>query len=360
MILSRRIKRYLFLLLLICFLYLSGVFHHLFERDFYDDFHYPYDGDIEPFVEKLKNNVTPEVAPINSYQFKFNKPCLQKCSKVQNLRLVYIVKSSPDHLDRRNAIRSTWGYEHRFSDVEIRTVFLVGTGFSNHLQESLDKESHKYDDIVQGNFIDSYFNNTYKTMMGLQWAVQHCHNSKFYMFVDDDYYISTKNVLRFIRYPTNYPKYLKEPMSHIQMLLKNRRPKQVDFELEDTVRLYAGYVFISSPHRHFTSKWYVSLSEYPYHMWPPYVTAGAYVLSRGALIDMHYSSFYTKHFRFDDIYLGLVAYKAKIEPYYCDEFHFYKKSYDKFGFKYTVATHGYGDPKELIQIWTEQKSLGNA
>ena len=32
--------------------------------------------------------------------------------------------------------------------------------------------------------------------------------SRFYMFVDDDYYVSTRNLLRFLRNPVNFPKYL--------------------------------------------------------------------------------------------------------------------------------------------------------
>lgn len=313
-------------------------------------------------------------------------------------------------------------------------------------------------------------------MMGFKWAVKYCSNSKFYMFVDDDMYVSVKNVLRFIRNPTNYPDYLKEPkkisqkreirypyvskinFSHISNLLNEenemnylnteyisdtntyikeelssnaeliqlsevssstqeninnqnysienqlttilnnskdaqdvltkvnnnvkekrifenisslyiydeiespiRKKRQVfDFELPEDVRLFAGFVFVSSPHRHKSSKWYVSLEEYPYHLWPPYVTAGAYIISREALLDMYYTSFYTKHFKFDDIFLGLVAKKADIEPFHCEEFHFYKKDYTKFNYKYVITSHGYGDPNELLQIWNEQKALGNA
>lgn len=95
-------------------------------------------------------------------------------------------------------------------------------------------------------------------------------------------------------------------------------------------------------------------------MWPPYVTAGAYILSREALLDMYYASFYTKHFRFDDIYVGLLAYKVKIEPIHSDEFYFIKKPYNKVIYKYTVASHGYDNPEELLRVWTEQRSLGNA
>lgn len=142
---------------------------------------------------------------------------------------------------------------------------------------------------------------------------------------------------------------------------KDRIKRQVfDFELPEDVRLFAGYVFVSAPHRHKTSKWYVSLKEYPYHMWPPYVTAGAYIVSREALLDLYYASMYTKHFKFDDVFLGLVAKKADIEPFHCPEFHFYKKEYTRYNYKYVISSHGYDDPDELLQVWNEQKAMGNA
>lgn len=95
-------------------------------------------------------------------------------------------------------------------------------------------------------------------------------------------------------------------------------------------------------------------------MWPPYVSAGAYILSNAALKDMYYASFYTKHFRFDDIYVGILAYKTKIEPFHSEDFYFYKKPYNRLAYEYVVASHGYGDAKELVTVWNEQKSLGNA
>ncbi len=39
-------------------------------------------------------------------------------------------------------------------------------------------------------------------------------------------------------------------------------------------------------------------------------SVGAYVLSRNALVDMYYTSYFTQLFRFDDIWLGLIAKKA--------------------------------------------------
>ena len=41
--------------------------------------------------------------------------------------------------------------------------------------------------------------------MGLHWATQNCPNSKFYFFVDDDHFVSIKNLIRFIENPSDYP-----------------------------------------------------------------------------------------------------------------------------------------------------------
>ncbi|XP_063985166.1 beta-1,3-galactosyltransferase brn [Diachasmimorpha longicaudata] len=555
-----------------------GAFTHVFELSYDTYFKYPYEGDIHSFIDSLKHRKKPEMDPINDYNYSYIHDLKDFCVDTQNdfrsLRIVFLVKSSAEHFQRRVAIRNTWGFKKRFFDVPTRTVFLLGIHENDEdLQKRIDEESEKFKDILQANFIDSYFNNTIKTMIGFKWAYNHCRNSKFYMFVDDDIYVSVKNVLRFIRNPAYYPEYLKDPnrlvkrasgrqrneadhydtvatpedndalmdmegiqtvemptnilkterttvrekilmrqregwkhhnksmpdqsgrsgeiedvgdglfrdnqvpkdssgihegplvggnvievnnplnyvgdsvnqseevpkvlsriaratarekilmrrkegwkshnktrmpiaddqsikmrdekvdkkllqISKVQKLMRrdrsvvvgddqadlvNRfnnsmlykkltrgRRQVLDFELPDDVKLFAGYVFVSSPHRHKSSKWYVSLEEYPYDLWPPYVTAGAYILSKAAMIEMYLTSLYTQHFRFDDIYLGLVAKKADIEPFHCDEFHFYKKDYTKYNYKYVISSHGYGDPGEMQEIWNEQKGMGNA
>lgn len=357
----KRLRKVLILVTILTTLYVFGVFTHLFEKDFHKEFHYPYDGEVHVLVQQLRNNVTPDISPINRYDYKYLKGCKSKCQPEKQIRLVYLVKSAMANLQSREAIRITWGYERRFSDVEIRTVFLLGAGSSKELQKAIDEESAKFSDIIQADYVDAYFNNTIKTMMGFKWAANFCHNSQFYMFVDDDFYVSTKNVLRYVRNPTGYPQYVKETAPHIKHLINTRKPLDIfDYELPSDVQLYSGYAFNSSPLRHRISKWYVSLEEYPYHMWPPYVTAGAYILSNEALKAMYYTSFYTKHFRFDDIYVALLAYKSNIEPYHSEYFHFYKQSYNKPNYEFTIASHGYENPQELLKVWNEQKFLGNA
>ncbi|KAJ8670288.1 hypothetical protein QAD02_001547 [Eretmocerus hayati] len=404
-----------------------GAFTHFFEVPYTDNFNYPYEGDIHEFISALRHNEKPEVPPINQYEYSFIHDIKDKCidPESENLRVVILVKSAIENSKRRTAIRNSWGFEKRFSDVPMRTIFLLGVHPDDEESTvAIEFESKKYQDIVQANFIDAYYNNTIKTMIGFKWVMKYCSNSKFFMFVDDDMYVSVKNILRFLRNPAFYPEYLTDavklrdvehlknrfkrsipeekttinnsdsvnhlsesthpvrvldqrgdvknasdyiseslPAKNFKSLTdyKSRKKRQVfDFELPDHVRLFSGYVFVSAPHRHKSSKWYVSLKEYPYHLWPPYVTAGSYILSKEALIDMYYASMYTKHFRFDDIFLGIVAKKAGIEPFHCEEFHFYKKDYTRYNYKYVISSHGYDNPEELLHVWNEQKSLGNA
>lgn len=345
---KRKIKYVLLALVLLFAAKLFGLTTLFFEKDFHKNFRYPYDGPLEEFIDQLKNDEKPMVKPINSYPYPYIYNQTKKCVGNDEVRLVYLVKSAPEHFNRRIAIRESWGFEKRFSDVEIRRVFLLGYQNKN-IQSLLDEEQKKFGDLLQANFTDSYFNNTIKTMIGLKWAYNNCKKAKYFMLTDDDYYVSTKNVLRYLRNPANYPAYLE----------LNKVKRQIDMELPDDVKLYTGFVFNSKPHRHVFSKWFVNLNEYPYDRWPPYVTAGAVLFSRSAMIDMYLASFYTHHFRFDDIYLGLLALKTHIEPFHSDEFHYYKKSYSKDDYRFTVASHGFL-PGEMLQAWNEQKSLGNA
>lgn len=119
---------------------------------------------------------------------------------------------------------------------------------------------------------------------------------------------------------------------------------------------YAGFMFQSTPQRIRSSKWRVSLEEYPWNKWPPYVTAGAYVLSNRCMKMLYAGSLFVKNFRFDDIYLGIVAKKVGLKLTHCPNIYFYKKSYTLNGYKNVIASHGYGHPEELIRVWNEQNA----
>nr|CAG4637065.1 EOG090X07IA [Ceriodaphnia reticulata]SVE72983.1 EOG090X07IA [Ceriodaphnia reticulata] len=339
------------------------------EKDYFTEFSYPLDVDLQPLVKKHMVGETPSTQPINMFNFTYLKSCQNKCSNNSNPKLLFVVKSAIPQFEQREAIRQTWGNQMQFPDIQIRRVFLLGTGTDPEIQRKVDQEDVQYGDIVQADFRDDYLNNTLKTMSGFKWAVENCPSVRYVLFSDDDMYISIKNLLRFLRDPSNYPRQEPTPIvkdvEHRERSLKQEIAPATESignlidEMEDQ-KLYAGYVFHSPPLRHRPSKWYVSLNEYPYHLWPPYVTAGAYVVSREALLNLHYGSYYTKYFQFDDIFLALVALKVNIDPVHCPEFYFWKKGYSLTGYRDVIASHGYGDPDELRSVWNEQKAIGHA
>lgn len=359
-----------------------------------NSFVYPLDlPDFPRFIKsRLNPNSTPYngVSPINSYPYSFSIINKDKCRNLakdkdcrrlkngelssscrNKLSIAFVIKSAIHHFSNRQAIRRTWGFEDRLIDVDIKRLFIVGSCSPDSAgvdeieeqtkllcQDAVDQENQEHHDIIQGDFVDSYYNNTIKTMMAFKWLNLYCSQVDFVLFVDDDYYVSPKNLIRLVRqfkdlYTPNEKVVDVEGSSDI--------PNEYDFDDETDTRIYAGYVFKSSiPRRDSWGKWYVPLSHYPYDKYPPYVNAGAYLVSRNALVEIYTASQYVAHFVFDDIYLGLICAKINLDPINVKGFHYYKKDYNHAGaYKDVITSHGYSDPKELENIWDIEKSFSH-
>lgn len=152
--------RYGCLLVFVCFIFnYFGVLTHLFEENFDKNFHYPFDGDVLSQCYLIRHGQKPEVEPINnqtySYRHNNDQKCKDEFGTPLNPQLIIVVKSKIDHFDKRNAIRNSWGYERRFSDVLIRTVFSLGidrethNGLHSENQKLVDLEAERYQDIIQ-------------------------------------------------------------------------------------------------------------------------------------------------------------------------------------------------------------------
>ena len=100
-----------------------------------------------------------------------------------------------------------------------RIVFLLGTTEQHEEQQKVrvqkkeniiqyyskvKEERDKYNDIVQGNFHDSYRNLTYKNMFGLLWVSNFCEQAEFVIKTDDDMYVDLYEVFTITR---NYRKH---------------------------------------------------------------------------------------------------------------------------------------------------------
>lgn len=194
----------LLFIILLRFLYIFW-----FQKD-YAQFDYPIYGNIYPYVQQIRAGQIPDVQPITFHNYTFLYPQEDVC--LQKVDLVFVVKSALTNFYERSIVRQTWGDENRFLDVKIKTVFILGVGdeSDDQLKSWIDAEMIVHKDLVIVDFRDSYYNNTIKTIMALKWGVSYCKSARYFALVDDDIYLSTKNLLMFLRDPKNYPETIKD------------------------------------------------------------------------------------------------------------------------------------------------------
>lgn len=215
----------------------------------FKSFTYPIHGNVAQYATELEMGITPDVTPYDQHNYEFIINNKNKCDinyiqfnrseaaagnivSLLPLNLVCLVKSAVPNFEKRKAIRNTWGSENQIDDsVQIRTIFLLGspTNETYHLQRHIEEENDRFHDILQGDFIDEYYNNTIKTLMALHWAITFCTNGEFYFFVDDDYLVSIENRLVFLSNPMLYP--VDYTDTNLTSLINNRSKNLPEFQL---------------------------------------------------------------------------------------------------------------------------------
>ena len=255
---------------------------------FSNGFYYPLNVDMVKLAHKHISGEKINVTIINPHPFVYLQNPMFLCSKhnQQNpLRLMILVKSSVQYFQLRVVIRNTWGKKLLADSQDIKYAFLLG--YAHDLQYIVDIEQHIYQDIIQEDFYDTYRNNTYKTIMGFNWIVEYCKKAQYVLFLDDDMYLNV-NMLR--TYLNNIGR------------TRNRH-------------VFSGiFAHESPPVRVNTSKHFVSLTVYPYNIYPDYL-AGSFILASYDVICLFQAVFpYIKYLPIDDSYLGIVANKLKIKP----------------------------------------------
>lgn len=203
--------------------------------------------------------------------------------------LLIFIHSAPRNFAKRKTIRETWASTRNVSCSQIRHVFLLGMVDDYELQRSIDSENKATGDIVQGNFLDTYRNLTYKHVMGLKWITYYCRNAKFILKTDDDIFV---DVIQLV--------------SHLKGLTANSVMPR---------RLLNCFVIRNPyPARSDKSKWKVTYEEYPGKYYPTYCFGWSVILSPDVVFDLYLQSRSTPYFWVDDVYVtGLLAQKANID-----------------------------------------------
>lgn len=113
---------------------------------------------------------------------------------MQKPHFVVMIHSAPLKAKIRQGLRDSWFH----SDPRMLSLFALGKTHSESLQKKIEKENEKYNDILQGNFIDAYHNLTYKHTMLFKWFNTHCSGVKFLVKMDDDVYMNVPAVFEYL------------------------------------------------------------------------------------------------------------------------------------------------------------------
>lgn len=204
--------------------------------------------------------------------FSFNLP--NSCNNSKPL-WVGIVSSAPHHFYHREQIRATWANSQQ-------VVFLLGLANAT-LQPLIEEEAREYGDIVQGTFVDSYRNMTYKHVMGLMWATKHCPGARFILKTDDDVFVNTP-------YLNNYLPSIPDQKLILCPLMESSLVK-----------------------RSYRSKWRVSPEEYSARWYPPYCSGWVILYSPDSASALFTQAQKEPYFWIDDVHVtGTIAKKLNI------------------------------------------------
>ncbi|XP_063880296.1 beta-1,3-galactosyltransferase 5-like isoform X4 [Scylla paramamosain] len=216
---------------------------------------------------------------------------------------VALVVTAVAHDSRRNFIRDTWGRAAWYPHTLIKTVFVVGATQDKAQQQMLEEEVRTHGDIIQYNFIDSYANLTYKTLSLLTWGITRCPEVQFLAKIDDDVLVNPFHLKVFLQDILQHPPVPKgiQPNDELFQAPPNTNPAEK--------HIYGRYDAQPYPLR--TTKWAVSLDEYPENVFPPFVHGPAYLVGRAAARELLRVAPYVPLIKLEDVYTtGLVAHAA--------------------------------------------------
>ncbi|KAM4640887.1 beta-1,3-galactosyltransferase 4-like isoform 1-T2 [Discoglossus pictus] len=195
--------------------------------------------------------------------------------------LLILVSTAPSHQEHRDAIRQTWG-GHSHSSA-ILTLFVLGIPHSPEQQLALKQEAEFHGDIIQANFTDTYRNLTLKTLAGLAWASQKCNGTRYLLKADDDVYVNTVALTKFLH--------------------------------RQTGSLYLGRVhWRVSPKRNPESSHFVPVNLYEHSHFPPYCSGPGYVLSQDVARRLLQEVCRISVLSVEDVYIGILAWESGVAP----------------------------------------------
>ncbi|XP_075038757.1 beta-1,3-galactosyltransferase 2 [Mixophyes fleayi] len=273
----------------------------------------------------------------NLYHYKYiiNEP--EKCLEKRPF-LILLIAAEPHQTEARQAIRQTWGNESLAPGIQILRLFLLGvhSKLNGLTEQAIVDESRQYHDIIQQEYLDTYYNLTIKTLMGMNWVATYCPNIPYVMKTDSDMFVNTEYLIN-------------------KLLKPDQTPRTNYF----TGYLMRGY----APNRNKDSKWYMSPELYPSERYPVFCSGTGYVFSGDLAGKIFKVSLSIRRLHLEDVYVGICLAKLRIDPKPPPNefvFNHWRVSYSSCKYSHLITSHQF-QPGELIKYWNHlQQNKHNA
>ncbi|XP_007541629.1 UDP-GlcNAc:betaGal beta-1,3-N-acetylglucosaminyltransferase 7 [Poecilia formosa] len=255
----------------------------------------------------------------------------EKCTG--EIYLLMVIKSVATQHDRREVIRKTWGKEQVVDGKRIKTLFLLGTPSNveeraNH-QKLVEYENYIYGDLLQWDFLDSFFNLTLKETHFLKWFHTYCPRVQYVFKGDDDVFVSVENILEFL-----------EGSSHDK-------------------NLFVGdVIFKAKPIRKKENKYYIPHVLYNKTYYPPYAGGGGFLMHGTLARRLHWAAETLEIYPIDDVFLGMCLEALQVTPVKHNAFKTFglvknknsKMNREPCFFKNMIVVHKLL-PSDLMRMW---------
>lgn len=164
---------------------------------------------------------------------------------------------------------------------------------SSYLDEQILQESKEFNDIIIGDFEDTYENLVLKSLTGLEWYTQQDkrHRSDYLLLVDDDVEVQVPELLQLVK---NKEAEAAQKAESLQRKNKKRGTKDdsgdVKEDVEQDPMLLCPWKNARRARVSRRGPWGVPIKTYPSSYWPSYCGGACYLMNYQAAKDLYESA----------------------------------------------------------------------
>lgn len=279
--------------------------------------------------------------PVNSTQDERQTSC-KKCFRhnfkyiIQNdnicagdsvIDLFVFILTIHSNVKQRNAIRDTWISPYKSNTRNVRYAFLLGEVGDDRQRQSVIEENSVHHDIVKEDFMDTYSNLTYKTIMGFKLVTTICDKARYVMKTDDDMFV-------------NIPKLIDK----MDQIGEQTLSKTIIGVCHQT----------GSPIRDKKSKWYASPKSFPQNSYPGFCSGTGYATSAIVVKEIYKISPHVPFFHLEDVYTAVCARKLHFALQAVAGFNAGRPQGDGCHYRKNIITSHQVPPDMLYKLWSEK------